>query len=170
MNFTLRPATPGDAMAIAQAHLESWKTTYPGIIPQAYIDALNVENGVRNWQQRLEENSRHIFVAEDESGIFGFICGGPIREPIPGYDSELDAIYLLQRHQRGGAGRALVLMLAGALRAQGLTSMIVWALEANSAVQFYQRLGAVPVIRKTVNIGGADLADLALGWSTLDFQ
>ena len=86
MNFTLRPATPGDAMAIAQAHLESWKTTYPGIIPQAYIDALNVENGVRNWQQRLEENSRHIFVAEDESGIFGFICGGPIREPIPGYD------------------------------------------------------------------------------------
>ena len=61
-------------------------------------------------------------------------------------------------------------MLAGALRAQGLTSMIVWALEANSAVQFYQRLGAVPVIRKTVNIGGADLADLALGWSSLDFQ
>jgi GNAT superfamily N-acetyltransferase len=170
MNFTLRPATPGDAMAIAQAHLESWKTTYPGIIPQAYIDALNIENGMRNWQQRLEENSRYIFVAEDESGIFGFICGGPIREPIPGYDAELDAIYLLQRHQRGGAGRALVLMLAAALRAQGLTSMIVWALEANSAVQFYQRLGAVPVIRKTVNIGGADLPDLALGWSTLDFE
>jgi GNAT superfamily N-acetyltransferase len=168
MNFNLRPGRPDDAMAIANAHLESWKTTYPGIVPQAYIDSLKVEDGARRMRELLERNDRHIFVAEDESGIFGFICGGAIREAVPGYDGELDAIYLVPRHQGQGAGSALVRMLAGALRAQGLTSMIVWALEANLAVHFYKRMGAVPVMRKTINIGGADLPDLALGWSSLD--
>jgi hypothetical protein len=46
--------------------------------------------------------------------------------------------------------------------------MAVWALEANPAVQFYKRLGAVPLARKFINIGGKDLPDLALGWPSLD--
>jgi hypothetical protein len=46
--------------------------------------------------------------------------------------------------------------------------MLVWALEANPAVEFYKRLGAIPVTRKRIDIGGKDLSDLALGWPSLD--
>jgi hypothetical protein len=46
--------------------------------------------------------------------------------------------------------------------------MIVWVLEQNPSVSFYKRLGAVQVARKIINIGGADLQELALGWPSLD--
>jgi len=173
MQFQIRRAQSGDAAQIAQVHLESWKTTYPGIIPQAYIDSLKVEDGLQRWQQRIQEKTDHIFVAEqsqpekDQSRIFGFISGGAIREPIGIYDGELHAIYLLQQNQNQGAGRALVRALAAALHAQGFKSMVVWALEENAAVEFYKHLGAAPVTRKSINIGGKDLPDLALGWSSI---
>lgn len=168
MSFQIRRARVGDAAEIARVHLESWKTTYPGIIPAAYIASLNVENGIRNWQERLEEGIVHIFVAEDVTGIFGFVAGGAIREEMPPYDGELHAIYLLQSGQRNGAGSALTRALAECLHKDGLKAMLVWALDANPAVGFYKRLGAVPVMQKTINIGGADLVDVALGWPALN--
>ena len=167
MPFQIRPAEAGDPRTIAHVHIESWKTTYPGIIPEAYIASLKEEDSERRWQERLDLATDAIFVSHDESGIFGFIAGGPIREAIGNYDGELYAIYLLQQRQQQGAGRALVHTLAARLHAQGLKSMIVWALEENPAVKFYKRLGAVPVMTKTVSIGGRDLSDLALGWTSL---
>jgi hypothetical protein len=42
--------------------------------------------------------------------------------------------------------------------------MIVWALEANPACRFYQRLGGVPVAAQTIDIGGQSLPEVAYGW------
>jgi GNAT superfamily N-acetyltransferase len=168
MRFQIRPAQPVDARGIAHVHLESWKTTYPGIIPEAYLASLNAEDGEQRWRQRLEQKLDRTFVCYDESGIFGFISGGAIREPIREYHGELYAIYLLRQHQQQGAGRALVSTLAASLRDIGLNSMIVWVLEANSAADFYKRLGAAPVAAKIINIGGQDLPEICLAWEPLD--
>jgi hypothetical protein len=46
--------------------------------------------------------------------------------------------------------------------------MLVWVLEQNPSVSFYERLGAVQIARKIINIGGADLQELAFGWQSLD--
>ena len=46
--------------------------------------------------------------------------------------------------------------------------MLVWVLEQNPAVSFYEHLGAVLIARKVINIGGADLQELAFGWPSLD--
>jgi hypothetical protein len=35
--LTVRRARPDDATAIAEVHVASWRTTYPGIVDQAYI-------------------------------------------------------------------------------------------------------------------------------------
>jgi len=40
--------------------------------------------------------------------------------------------------------------------------MIVWVLEQNPSVSFYERLGAVQIARKVINIGGADLQEWPL--------
>jgi hypothetical protein len=58
--------------------------------------------------------------------------------------------------------------LASALQSKGFTSMLVWMLEQNPSVSFYERLGAVQIARKIINIGGADLQELAFGWPSLD--
>jgi GNAT superfamily N-acetyltransferase len=161
---SIRDAKPEDAQAIAEVHLASWRTTYPGIIPHAYIDGLRVEDGAARWRQWLGEASAIAFVAEDDAGIFGFVSGGAIVHPVDGYDGELGAIYLLATHQRQGAGRALVQRLAQSLRQQGFRSCAVWTLEANPACRFYERLGGTRVARQPIEIGGATLPEVAFGW------
>jgi len=168
MDFAIREAAPDDAAAIAHVQVSSWRTTYPGIVPDAYLAELNEDKFRQHWHQHLSAGELLLFVAEDARGVFGFITGGRLREPIEDYDAELYAIYLLADRQARGAGRGLTRTLAASLKAAGFISMVVWALEQNPAVGFYQRLGAAPVLRKTIQIGGADLLDLALGWPDLD--
>jgi GNAT superfamily N-acetyltransferase len=108
------------------------------------------------------------FVAEDESGVFGFASGGRLRGAVDDYDAELYAIYLLSRRQRHGVGRSLTQTLVRGLRAKGLGSLLVWVLEQNPSVGFYKHLGGVKVAQKSVQIGGVDLPEIALGWPRLD--
>jgi GNAT superfamily N-acetyltransferase len=160
----IRGALPDDAATIAQVHLASWKTTYPGIVPQEYIDGLRWEDGVVRWTTRLTEKTNTILVVEDGAGVFGFAAGGSIMHPVDGYDGELGAIYLLASHQRKGAGAALVRRLAGELQRQGFRNMAVWALKENPACGFYQRMGGAEVAEQMIEIGGVTLPELAFGW------
>lgn len=161
----IRRAKPEDAPRIAWVHLESWKTTYPGIVPQAYMDGLKVETGIQNWRERLTQAEGPIvFVAEDEAGVFGFAAGGTIMHPVDGFDGELGAIYLLASHQRRGAGAELVRHVARALVQRGFQRMVVWVLKANSSRLFYERMGGVLVAEQGIEIGGVTLPEVAYGW------
>lgn len=160
----VREAKIEDAEAIARVHLASWKTTYPGIIPQDYIDGLRVEKGVADWQARLIEKKTAILVAEEDCGVFGFAVGGTIMHPVEGYQGELGAIYLLASHQGNGAGAALLVRMALDLRRQGLANMAVWVLRDNPACGFYRRMGGVQVAEQSIQIGGVTLPEIAFGW------
>lgn len=168
MNLTIRKADIEDAAAIAHVQVESWKTTYTGIVPDAFLSSLNKEDRTHSWQEQILAGNISIFVAENEINVFGFAAGGELQEKLHEYDAELYAIYLLRERQRQGAGRTLSIALASALRAKGFTSMLVWVLEQNPSVSFYERLGAAQIARKVINIGGADLQELAFGWPSLD--
>jgi len=168
MDFSIRKTGAQDARAVAYVQVEGWRSTYGGIVPDAYLAAMDVESRVESWRDPLQSDEVAAFVAEDAAGMFGFVCGGKIREVIEGYDAELYAIYLLKDRQRGGAGRRLACTLAEELRGRGFRSMTVWVLEENRrAVSFYKALGAVQIAQKTVEIGGAELSDLCLGWADL---
>lgn len=164
LQMHVREATIEDAEAIARVHLASWKTTYPGIIPQDYIDGLRIENGIADWQARLIEKKTAILVAEEDCGVFGFAAGGAILHPVAGYQGELGAIYLLASHQGKGAGAALLLRMAGDLRQRGFANMVVWVLRDNPACGFYRRLGGLPVAEQSIEIGGKALPEIAFGW------
>jgi GNAT superfamily N-acetyltransferase len=168
MKLTIRKANVEDAGAIAHVQVESWKTTYTGIVSDVFLTSLNKEERTQRWQEQILADNISTFVAEDETGTFGFAAGGEVRERLDDYDAELYAIYLLRERQRQGVGRTLGLALASALRTRGFTSMLVWVLEQNPSVSFYERLGAVQIARKVINIGGADIQELAFGWPSLD--
>lgn len=165
MPFAIRQAVLGDASAIAAVQVASWQSTYIGIVPQPYLDALRAQAWAANWESWLVDASALIFVAEDDAGIFGFIAGGPAREEVAGFDAELYTIYLLGRRQRGGVGKRLVETLAAHLAAEGYKRIFAWVLEQNSAVSFYQRLGGIHIAQKSTEIGGVALAEIALGWN-----
>jgi ribosomal protein S18 acetylase RimI-like enzyme len=168
MEVKVRRAALEDADSIAVVQVESWRKTYAGILPEAYLESLNIEKHAMIWRQIMREARMFVFVAEDSWGIFGFISGGPIREPMEGYDAELYAIYLMPARQRRGVGQELALTLREALLMESFSSMVVWVLEQNApAISFYKRIGGLPIARKSIDIDGTVLPELAFGWPVL---
>ena len=163
----LRPATQNDALSISHVHVSSWQTTYRGIVPRTFLNELNAEQRLPRWQQVIESGS-HLLVAETANQIVGFINGGPIREPLEGYDAELYAIYLLQEVHGKGIGTALLLELAKRLHDAGFRRLIAWVLTANDSLRFYEKTGAVRITQKEIEIGGAMLPVAAYGWPSLE--
>ena len=173
MAIRVRVATVEDAAAIARVQVASWQTTYLGIVPREFLAAMDEGVRERAWREQLETGHALIFVAEEEAevagfDVIGFIGGGALREAISGYDSELYAVYLVKKCQGIGVGRVLVRELARRLRADGFGRMVVWVLEENPAVGFYKRLGARAIAGKMITIAGVRLAELGLGWDSLD--
>ncbi len=159
----IRLAEVRDAAAIARVHVQSWLTTYKGLIPEEYLASLDEAERVPLWQEWLTRDIS-VFVAEIDGKIVGFAAGGPIREPLAAYDAELYALYLLAEVQGRGIGKLLLTAVAEALARKNHTSMLVWVLEQNPAVRFYEKTGAKPVVGRQTEIGSVSLPELALGW------
>lgn len=164
---TIRQAGIEDADSIASVHVQSWKTTYAGIVPDSYLASLSAESRTQNWREQLSAGTATVLVVQDEMGVFGFVCGGTLRDQIDGFDAELYAIYLLQEKQKHGVGKALTRQLASILYDKGFRSLIVWVLAKNPAVEFYRHLGGAEVATKQIEIGGVQLTELAFGWRRL---
>ena len=164
---SIRVAEMRDAPAIAHVHVQSWLTTYQGIVPDEYLASLNEAERVPLWRDWLMRDIS-VFVAEIGEEVVGFAGGGAIRESVESYDSELYTLYLLKEAQGRGIGKALLEAVMQALGQKGYASMLVWVLEENPAVQFYKRVGAQRVTSKEIEIGGVQLAEAALGWSGLN--
>ena len=168
----IRAAVPADAGSIARVHIDSWQTTYEGIVPAEYLADLSYVDRELRWKRILtsDQPAATTFVAESESGdIAGFAHSGPEREGNATYRGELYAIYLLQEHQGRGLGRRLVSTAAQGLLDCGLTSMLLWVLEDNHrACRFYESLGGQQVSLKIIEIGGKDLVELSYGWTDIN--
>ena len=166
----IRKATWADAPAIASVHVESWKTTYGGIVPDAYLETLTVEEKQTLWEKVLRQSDHSVFVAEENGRVVGFVSGGPNRAAdglIAKYDGELYAIYLLKEVQGKGLGRQLVQALVGDLTQKGIHSLVVWVLADNPSRGFYERLGGEKLAEERVEIGGKALWEWCYGWQDM---
>ncbi|NJL49553.1 MAG: GNAT family N-acetyltransferase [Leptolyngbyaceae cyanobacterium SM2_5_2] len=164
----IREATHNDVPAIAKVHVDTWRTTYRGTVPDEHLANLSYERRANGWYQilsRAPEDGNFTFVAEGEpGGIVGFANGGMERTGDSVYKGELTAIYIQKAHQGKGIGRCLVRSVAARLGQLGIDSMLVWVLVDNPACQFYAALGGKRVYEKELNIGGKPLIEVAYGW------
>jgi L-amino acid N-acyltransferase YncA len=170
-SVTIRRAVVDDATAIAEVHVAAWRTTYPGIVDQAYIDSLSVPERAAAWGRRLSTDSDTdpdvlVAVAAD-GGIVGFVSGGAIRESLAGFDAELYAIYLLDSAQHKGVGRRLVREWAGLALGSGWHAAVVRVLADNPACFFYERLGAERLRDTQYKIAGKAYPERWYGWRNL---
>jgi len=169
LHVIVRLATAADAPAMGRVHVASWRTTYPGIVPDAALARLDAGASAARWAGRFAdpEYPMGIFVAEDDAGaVIGFAGGGPGRDGVPGYAGELYALYLLREAQGRGAGRALVRAVAEWLAANGTTTLLAWVLAENHPARgFYERLGGRYVATKPYLIEGVTLDEVAYGWT-----
>jgi GNAT superfamily N-acetyltransferase len=168
----LRAATTEDIPAIARVHVDTWRSTYSGIIPEEYLANLSYLQRENSWNQifNLHRDEYFTYVIENEviknetAQIVGFANGGLERTGHPTYKGELTAIYILQSYQGQGLGKLLVRAVVEKLYQMGLDSLLIWALADNPACKFYAALGGEQVLEKKVEIGGKQLIEVAYGW------
>lgn len=171
MTISIRPATAGDAQAIARVRVDCWRTTYRGLIPDAYLDAMSVDASTALWDRVLsaETTAASVFVAAHDGEVVAFAAGNLLEEPRHGLDAELSAVYVRRDHQRAAIGRRLVDAVARAQRAHGAHGLIVWVIAGNKAARaFYERLGASLLIEQPFEWDGMPLVEAGYGFSDLD--
>jgi len=168
--MSIRRATPGDAPSIAQVRVDSWRSTYRGMIPDAYLDGMQVEASTALWDRVLTAgpNTTCVFVAERGADVVGFSCGNRLAEPKHGFDAELAAVYLRREFQRIGLGRQLVRAVVEAEMAHAATGLITWVIAGNKPARaFYERLDGELVVEQPFHWDGMDLVEAAYGWRDL---
>lgn len=164
----IRQATEEDVIGIAYVHVETWRSTYTGILPDDYLQSLTIENRAKNWQRNLKTLHTTTFIAENDVGdIVGFAAGGPNQSRDPYYQAELYAIYILDAYQRKGIGKQLIKPIIQILEAKKYENIIIWALEENSNRAFYKSLGGQLVASKSISICGKVLNEVGYGWNTI---
>jgi len=107
----IRVATLQDAGAIARVHVESWQTTYAGIVPEAYLASLDVGQREASWREWLGFDV-DVFVAEADGEVVGFVGGGAIREPVEMFGAEIRPLAGLLEACRSTGWRVLHLSVA----------------------------------------------------------
>ena len=168
--IAIRRATPADAPGIARVRVDSWRTTYRGMMPDAYLDGMQLDASTALWDRVLTAgpNTTCVFVAAHGSDVVGFSGGNRLAEPKYGFDAELTAVYLRLEFQRAGLGRQLVGAVAEAQRAGGATGFITWVIAGNKAARaFYEGLGGELIVEQPFQWDGMDLVEAAYGWRDL---
>lgn len=143
----VRAATPDDAPAVARVHVDTWRATYAGLIPQAVLDGLSVERREVFWRSVAEAPGEHrLLVAEASGRVVGFASTGPARDDdLPPGSGELMAIYVEPAAWGKGHGARLLRRAVADLRERGLDPLILWVLSENSRGRgFYDAMGWRP--------------------------
>ncbi|TDL31350.1 N-acetyltransferase [Jeotgalibacillus sp. S-D1] len=164
----IRKAVQEDAMAISKVRIDSWRTTYEGIVDQSYLEKMRPEKWADRWSAGLNREDFITYVAETEGDILGFAIAGREREKkYKDYQYEIWAIYVLKEHQRKGIGQLLVSKMIEILSVEGDSGLIIWALDENPYTSFYKKLGGVPINNQFFEIEGKKHRESAYAWDSL---
>ncbi len=166
---TIRPAVSEDAAAIARVYVDSWRSTYAGLVPDHVLVKMSFRRQVESWSRFMRHKGRWdvVAVAED-TAVIGFGTAGPARggTTLP-YRGEVYTLYLLQDYQGLGIGKALLRTLFASLIERGMDSALVWVLVQNPARYFYRWVGGTQIAERKHRLWGADVSEVAFGWPEL---
>ncbi|MFC5954825.1 GNAT family N-acetyltransferase [Streptomyces pratens] len=151
-----------DCAEVAGIRIRGWRHAYEGLVPQPYLDGLDIAADADRQRARLLDGDRRVvnLVVDGDGGgeLLGWVALGPYRDGgTRTEDAELYALYLCPRHIGRGVGRAL---LAAAVRhgtAAGHRRMYLWVLKGNvRARRFYERAGfTADGAEEAFEVGGA---------------
>lgn len=170
MNVIIRPARVADAAQIARVHVSSWRTTYPGMLPDRFLVKMSAPVQADRWRRLLRDprTARGTYVAAVPGhGVVGFGSCGRQRSTLDSFGGEFFTLYLLDDVQGQGLGRMLMATMAAGMMGDGLSSALVWVLGDNPARWFYERLGGIRVAEVPSTFAGSAITETAYGWADL---
>ncbi len=161
--WTLRRATGADALAVARMHVATWRAAYRGIVPDPFLDAMDVAaRAARYTFDRRGPTDPATWIAVDGDLVVGMVSVSPSRdEDLPGL-GEIQALYVSPDRWRSGAGRLLMARAESLLDEAGFRDALLWVLRDNERGRtFYEAAGwQADRSSKTVVIGGRELVEV----------
>ena len=168
--FTIRPAAPNDAQEVARIRVLGWRFAYQGLVPQGYLDSLNVAEDTKRMcgylsqlPQNLPPNNlasvqgpndgekRSFMLAVRDDAVLGFchFSAAPNNADRPGRATpggemvgRLHSLYIDPDALGQGIGHALMSHALSTFAVWEGERAHLWVLEGNSrAVSFYERQG-----------------------------
>jgi ribosomal protein S18 acetylase RimI-like enzyme len=151
-DIVVREASIGDAPAVADLHVRSWRSAYRGIVPDAILDGLSIGARRDAWTRGIgraaavPSNEARVWVVEESGAIRGFAETRPSRDDdVPPGTGEVHSIYLAPEAWGRGLGPQLLAHAADDLRARGFAPLVLWVIEGNvRGRRFYERAGWRP--------------------------
>lgn len=164
----VRRAMLADAPEIGAVHVAAWRSTYPGILPEAYLARLSASREAAHYAGAIDAGAG-VFVAigGEPSRIIGFTSTGLGHDNAPA-DGEIETLYVLDDFREMGAGRRLMERGAAHLASLGCASAYLWVLRDNPANWFYVHLGGRKVLEKNIGWAGVTLVQSAYTWQPID--
>ncbi|MDP2856675.1 MAG: GNAT family N-acetyltransferase [Bacillota bacterium] len=166
----IRKAGEADLRGVAQVHVDTWKATYRGIVPDEFLDSLSYADSEARLRRYLKQiaagSGDRIYVAESDDGqVAGIATGGKSRADHAPLSAEVKSVYVLPSHQRQGVGKRLIDALVTDLASDGFSSVIICVLKENkNARRFYEGIGGQLAGKGLINIGGKDLEEVMYLW------
>ncbi len=168
----IREAQPADGKKLARIQVDTWKSTYCGLLPPEIIDRLSYRQSENKWEQVFRERDKssqsYAFVAAEKDGPVGYVVGGPTRDAGMDYGGEIYAIYVLESFQGRGLGALLLKTAVQRMIETELDSMVIWVLKGNEgAAGFYERHDGKRIAERIIGLAGFECRVIAYGWSDL---
>ena len=83
MSLAIRRAGLDEAEAIARVRVLSWQAGYPGLVPQAVLDAMTVEDNARRTEKRMSDPDLRLaddWLAWRDDEAVGWLGSGRCRD------------------------------------------------------------------------------------------
>lgn len=140
--YVIRKVAPEDAQQLGHAHVEIWKATYPGLVNQERLDALQTTERVARWakiiagidEQEALGTLTRCAVDPVRGRIVGFSTGGTPRDDNAPATTELWSLNVVPQHHGRGVSADLMAAVIGQRGAY------LWVATGNArAIAFYRR-------------------------------
>jgi L-amino acid N-acyltransferase YncA len=168
---TIRPATLGDAEAIAMVYVNTWRSVYADLLPERMLVGMSYERTALYWRHVIAKKPGRDFVnvaCTNDRWVVGFASAGTPHHRGLGFDGEVFTLYVLDEFQGAGTGQALLFSIFGGLLDRGLRSSMVWVLAGNPSRFFYEVMGGCRVAECEETMWGVRQSEVAFGWPDLD--
>jgi len=164
----IRPAEPRDCAALARVQVTSYRSAYRGVLPDDFMDRLDVEEQTQDWLNRLRERPAEVAQVAERipgAGVIGYVLTRALpNEQGRAFDGEITALHVVPDQRRRGVGSRLLLAGAEQLARQGCRSVTLQAVEEHDARALYERLGALHVGNVQANAHGVSVTKRVYAW------
>ena len=167
--ISIREATAMDAEDIAVVHVDTWRDTYAGLVPDDYLVRLSPDRHEAAWREEIGRGRAGtvLVAALPDRRIVGFGSCGRARSQMLGFTGEVYTLYVAPDWQDQGIGGRLLGALFEELGAKGHPDAFLWVLSGNPTRYFYEAMGGQAVAERLERFAGAELEETGYAWRDL---